>query len=223
MNLNDIRNLFPYLKNDIIYFNHAATGPFTKNLLDKISEVLKEKSEKNIDDFSTFKEVAAETKSILASMINTLPERIAFTDNTSNGFNILAQSIQWQKGDRILLNDIEFPANVYPFLNLKRIGVEVDFVKSENGKVSAEMIIDSVKTGTKLISVSFVQFLSGYRIDLEKLGQFCSKNGIIFSVDAIQGLGALTLDVDKCNVDFLSCGTQKWLLGFQCLFFFYII
>ena len=222
MNLNDIRNLFPYLKNDIIYFNHAATGPFTKNLVDKISEVLKEKSEKNIDDYSTFKEVVAETKSILASMINTLPERIAFTDNTSNGFNILAQSIQWQKGDRILLNDIEFPANVYPFLNLKRIGVEVDFVKSENGKVSAEMIIDSVKTGTKLISVSFVQFLSGYRIDLEKLGQFCNKNGIIFSVDAIQGLGALTLDVEKCNVDFLSCGTQKWLLGFQGLAFIYI-
>lgn len=222
MNLNDIRNLFPYLKNDIIYFNHAATGPFTKNLVDKISEVLKEKSEKKIDDYTAFKEVAAETKSILAAMINTLPERIAFTDNTSNGLNILAQSIKWQKGDRILLNDIEFPANVYPFLNLINLGVEVDFVKSENGKVSAEMIIDSVKTGTKLISVSFVQFLSGYRIDLEKLGQFCSKNGIIFSVDAIQGLGALTLDVEKCNVDFLSCGTQKWLLGFQGLAFVFI-
>ena len=82
-------------------------------------------------------------------MINTLPERIAYTDNTSNGINILAQSINWKRGDRILLNDIEFPANVYPFLNLKRIGVEVDYVKSDNGIVSSEMIIDAVKPGTK--------------------------------------------------------------------------
>lgn len=222
MNVNEVRDLFPYLKNEIIYFNHASSGPFSKILLDKVIEVLKEKSEKNIDDYYTFKEVVAETKSILASMINTVPERIAFTDNTSTGFNVLAQSLQWHKGDRILLDDIEFPANVYPFLNLKRIGVEVDFVKSDNGKVSAEMIIEAIKPGTKLISVSFVQFLTGYRIELEKLGKFCSDNGIILSIDAIQGLGALTIDVKKCKIDFLSCGTQKWLLGFQGLAFIYI-
>lgn len=222
MNLSDIRNLFPYLKNDIIYFNHAATGPFSKVLVDQISKVLKDKSENKIDDYNSFKEVAGETKSILANLINTLPERIAYTDNTSNGINILAQSINWKRGDRILLNDIEFPANVYPFLNLKRIGVEIDYVKSDNGIVSSEMIIDAVKPGTKLISVSFVQFLSGYRINLEKLGRFCSENDIIFSVDAIQGLGALRLDVEKCNIDFLSCGTQKWLLGLQGLAFIYL-
>ena len=184
--------------------------------------MLKDKSENKIDDYNSFKEVAGETKSILANLINTLSERIAYTDNTSNGINILAQSINWKRGDRILLNDIEFPANVYPFLNLKRIGVEIDYVKSDNGIVSSEMIIDAVKPGTKLISVSFVQFLSGYRINLEKLGRFCSENDLIFSVDAIQGLGALRLDVEKCNIDFLSCGTQKWLLGLQGLAFIYV-
>lgn len=222
MNLNDIRTLFPYIKNDIIYFNHAATGPFSTLLVNAINKVLKEKSERNIDDFNSFKDVAVETKSILASMLNTVPERLAFTDNTTNGLNFLAQSIQWKKGDRILLNDIEFPANVYPFLNLKRIGVEVDFVKSDNGKVTADMIIDAIKPGTKLISVSYVQFLSGYRIDLEKIGKHCKDNNIIFSVDAIQALGAVKLDVEKSNIDFLSCGTQKWLLGFQGLAFIYL-
>ncbi|HMN17612.1 MAG TPA: aminotransferase class V-fold PLP-dependent enzyme [Ignavibacteriaceae bacterium] len=222
MNLNDIRTLFPYIKNDIIYFNHAATGPFSTLLVNAINKVLKEKSERNIDDFNSFKDVAVETKSILASMLNTVPERLAFTDNTTNGLNFLAQSIQWKKGDRILLNDIEFPANVYPFLNLKRIGVEVDFVKSDNGKVTADMIIDAIKPGTKLISVSYVQFLSGYRIDLEKIGKNCKDNDIIFSVDAIQALGAVKLDVEKSNIDFLSCGTQKWLLGFQGLAFIYL-
>lgn len=222
MNLNEIRTLFPYIKNDIIYFNHAATGPFSTLLVNAINKVLKEKSERNIDDFNSFKDVAVETKSILASMLNTVPERLAFTDNTTNGLNFLAQSIQWKKGDRILLNDIEFPANVYPFLNLKRIGVEVDFVKSDNGKVTADMIIDAIKPGTKLISVSYVQFLSCYRIDLEKIGKHCKDNDIIFSVDAIQALGAVKLDVEKSNIDFLSCGTQKWLLGFQGLAFIYL-
>ncbi len=222
MNLNDIRTLFPYIKNDIIYFNHAATGPFSTLLVNAINKILKEKSERNIDDFNSFKDVAVETKSILASMLNTVPERLAFTDNTTNGLNFLAQSIQWKKGDRILLNDIEFPANVYPFLNLKRIGVEVDFVKSDNGKVTAEMIIDAIKPDTRLISVSYVQFLSGYRIDLEKIGKHCKDNDIIFSVDAIQALGAVKLDVEKSNIDFLSCGTQKWLLGFQGLAFIYL-
>lgn len=222
MKLNDIRTLFPYIKNDIIYFNHAATGPFSTLLVNAINKILKEKSERNIDDFNSFKDVAVETKSILASMLNTVPERLAFTDNTTNGLNFLAQSIQWKKGDRILLNDIEFPANVYPFLNLKRIGVEVDFVKSDNGKVTADMIIDAIKPGTKLISVSYVQFLSGYRIDLEKIGKHCKDNDIIFSVDAIQALGAVKLDVEKSNIDFLSCGTQKWLLGFQGLAFIYL-
>lgn len=222
MNLNDIRNLFPYIKNDIIYFNHAATGPFSTLLVNAINKVLKEKSERNIDDFNSFRDVAVETKSIIASMLNTVPERLAFTDNTTNGLNFLAQSIQWKKGDRILLNDIEFPANVYPFLNLRRIGVEVDFVKSDNGKVTADMIIDAIKPGTKLISVSYVQFLSGYRIDLEKIGKHCKDNNIIFSVDAIQALGAVKLDVEKSNIDFLSCGTQKWLLGFQGLAFIYL-
>ncbi len=149
-------------------------------------------------------------------------DRIAFVDNTTNGLNILAQGIQWKKGDRILLNDIEFPANVYPFLNLERDGVAIDFVKSHDGIVTADDIIENVKPATKLISVSQVQFLTGYRIDLQKLGEFCKENKIIFCVDAIQGLGAIGLDIQKDNIDYISCGTQKWLMGLQGLGFIYI-
>ena len=95
-------------------------------------------------------------------------------------------------------------------------------MKSENGIVTAEDLISAITPNTKLISVSFVQFLSGYRIDLEKLGTTCKEKGIILSVDATQGLGALTLDVQKCNIDFISCGTQKWMLGLQGMAFIYI-
>ena len=222
MDKSSVRNLFPYLERGIIYFNHASTGPVSVLVKQRLTDLLEEKSKDKIDDYSSFLKVADETKELLSKLINCPVDRLAFVDNTSNGLNILAQSIDWKTGDRILLNDIEFPANVYPFLNLKRFGVEVDFVKSKNGIVTAEQIIESVKPETRLISVSFVQFLSGYKIDLEKIGSFCRENNIIFSVDGIQGIGAVNIDVQKSKIDFLSCGTQKWLFGAQGLACIYV-
>lgn len=222
MNVEQFRQQFPFIKNGIIYFNHASTAPVSLAVRERITELLKEKSETKIDDYFSFLKVYEETKILLSELINANPDRIAFLDNTSNGLNILATGIEWKEGDRILLNDIEFPANVYPFLNLEKFGVQIDFVKSKNGIVSAEDIIANVKPQTKLISVSFVQFLSGYKIELEKLGNFCRQNNIIFSVDGIQGIGAMNFDVQKFKIDFLSCGTQKWLFGAQGLAFIYL-
>jgi selenocysteine lyase/cysteine desulfurase len=217
-----IRENFPYLKTGKIYLNHAATGPIIKPVKDKLIEVISEKSETEIDNFKKFLNSVENTKLLLGELINTSSERIAFVDNTSTGLNILAQGIDWEKGDGIILNNLEFPANVYPFLNLNDKGVEVDFVKSHKGIVTAENIIDAIKPNTKLISLSMVQFLTGYRIDLEKIGKVCKEKNIIFSVDAIQGLGAVRLNVQKCNVDFVSSGSQKWLFGLQGLGFIYL-
>jgi len=105
---------------------------------------------------------------------------------------------------------------------LRRYGVEVDFVKSENGKVTVENIFHSLTPRTKLLSISFVQFLSGYRADLKEIGKVCKERNIIFAVDAIQGLGALRLDVQECHIDFLSCGTQKWMMSAMGLAFIFI-
>lgn len=222
MTLNEARELFPHIKSGKIYFNHAATGPFSKNVLSIVNEYLLQRSETNIDNFRELMEVTGETKKYLCQMLNCTADRIAFVDNTSNGLNILAQGIKWKKGDSIILNDIEFPANVYPFLNLEKEGVKVEFVKSKDGILSADDIINSIKPSTRLISISYVQFLTGYKADLETIGNVCREKGIIFSVDAIQGLGAFTLDVEKNKVDFISCGTAKWLLGMQGLAFIYI-
>jgi cysteine desulfurase / selenocysteine lyase len=216
------RSYFPYLKNGIIYFNHASTAPINTEVKKRIDNFVKERSEFAQDDYSAFKAVADETKSMIGEMINCSGERIAFLDNTTNGIIWLAQGIDWKPGDRIILNDVEFPANVYPFLQLKEKGVEIDFIKSTNGIITAEEVINAIHPRTKLISISFVQFLSGYRIDLEKIGKVCREKEIIFSVDAIQGLGAVRLDVEKYNVDFLASGTQKWMLGLQGLAFIYV-
>jgi selenocysteine lyase/cysteine desulfurase len=216
------RSYFHYLNNGIIYFNHASTAPISTVMKKRIDEFIRERSEYALDDYWAFKSVADETKNIIGEMINCSGDRIAFLDNTANGMICLALGIDWKPGDRIILNDVEFPANVYPFLQLKERGVEVDFIKSTNGIVTAEEIINSIHPRTKLISISFVQFLTGYRIDLEKIGKICKEKGIIFSVDAIQGLGAVRLDVEKFNIDFLASGTQKWLLGLQGLAFIYV-
>ncbi len=222
MNINKAREQFPYLSHGKIYFNHASTGPLCTPVLENIARVLYEKSETNIDEYLGLQTIIKETKTDLAELINTSPDRIAFLDNTTNGINVLATGLNLKKGDRIILNDLEFPANVYPFLNLKKNGVEVDIVKSHNGIVSSDDILEMIKPKTKLISVSQVQFLTGYRIDLEKIGKVCKEKEIIFSVDAIQGLGAVRLDVVKDNIDFISAGSQKWLLGLQGLSFIYV-
>ncbi|MCL5028463.1 MAG: aminotransferase class V-fold PLP-dependent enzyme [Bacteroidetes bacterium] len=222
MDINKARELFPYLMHGKIYFNHASTGPLCSPVLENIAKVLYEKSETNIDEYLGLQAVIKETKADLGDLINTKPDRIAFLDNTSNGINVLATGLKWKKGNRIVLNDLEFPANVYPFLNLKKLGVEVDLVKSHNGIVTADDVIEMIKPETKLVSISHVQFLTGYRVDLEKIGKVCKEKGIIFSVDAIQGLGAVRLDVVRDNIDFISAGSQKWLLGLQGLSFIYV-
>ncbi len=222
MTTEDARKLFPHIEKGVTYLNHAATGPFSVRLLDVMNEYFRTRSEDKIDDFPAFVKTVEETKNMLADYMNTDSSRIAFLDNTTNGLNLLAQGLHWEDGDEIILNDLEFPANIYPFMNLEKRGVKILIVKSHDGIVSAEDIIENITPRTRLVSVSMVQFLSGYRIDLNKLGSECSRKGVILSVDAIQGMGAFRLDVRECNIDFVSCGTQKWMLGLQGLSFIYV-
>jgi selenocysteine lyase/cysteine desulfurase len=222
MQIQAVRELFPYLKTNKIYFNHASTSPYSLRVTDAIQNFVKMRSEGDIDDVELILKAFLRTKNKLADLLNASSDAIAFVDNTSNGLNILAQGLNLKKGDGILLNDLEFPSNVYPFLNLRKNGVEINFVKSKNGIVTAEDIINGVKPNTKLISVSFVQFLTGYRVDLEKIGEFCRRNNIIFCVDAIQGLPAIRLNVEKYNIDFISCGTWKWFMAMQGFAFIYV-
>ncbi len=222
MTIDDARKLFPHIEKGITYLNHAATGPFSTRLLDEMKEYFRTRSEENIDDYPAFIKITEATRNMLAAFLNTDNSRIAFLDNTTNGLNLLAQGLKWQQGDEIILNDLEFPANIYPFMNLEKKGVKIIIVKSHDGIVSAEDIIEKITPKTKLVSVSMVQFLSGYRIDLKKLGAECKRQSILLSVDAIQGLGAFRLDVQDCHIDFISCGTQKWMLGLQGLSFIYV-
>ncbi|MBI2428521.1 MAG: aminotransferase class V-fold PLP-dependent enzyme [Ignavibacteriales bacterium] len=211
--LDTYRSWFPHIQTGKIWLNHAAISPVSKRVSHAITHHLNNRSFGDIDVYPSVIAACERTKKNLAALINTTPDRIGFVLNTSDGLSILANGLDWKTGDRILLNDIEFPANGVPFLNLKNLGVEIDYVKSTNGEISIEEIERAITPRTKLLSISFVQFLSGFKADLTSIGDVCKRHGIIFCVDSIQGLGAAPLDVQESKIDFLSNGGNKWLMG----------
>ena len=222
MNLNDIRGLFPHLKTGQIYFNHAAIGPWCSLALNRINEYAAQRSGAKIENYPFFLKWNSDAKEKLGRILGAASDRIAWVDNVSNGLNILAQGLDWKPGDRIILNDLEFPSNIYPFLNLKSHGVEIDLIKSNNGVVDIAEISKVITPKTKLVSISLVQFLSGYQADVDLIGRLCKERGIIFCVDAIQGAGVIEINVNSSQIDFLAGGTQKWLMSSQGLSYIFI-
>ncbi|MBI5730697.1 MAG: aminotransferase class V-fold PLP-dependent enzyme [Ignavibacteriales bacterium] len=222
MNIEEVRKLFPHLQTDQIYFNHAALGPWSTLVLDRIKEYMNERSGLKVMNYESFIKWNFSAKEKLAKLLGTSTSRLSWADNVANSMSIIAQGLDWKSGDRIILNDIEFPSNVYPFLNLKKHGVEIDFAKSRNGIVDIEDIEKLIIPKTKLISISMVQFLSGYKADIDAIGELCKQKGIIFCVDAIQAVGAVQIDLKNSPIDFLTGGTQKWLMSSQGLSYFYV-
>lgn len=222
MTIEEIRSQFSYLESGKIYLNHAATGPWSRYVEDGVQQFIHGRARGSIDVFAETIRIIDEARTMAANMIGADASRIAFAQNTSEGLNVLASGIDWKAGDRILLIEKEFPSNVYPFLNTRAKGVEVDFVSQRNGRIELEDIEAAMTPRTRLVAVSWVQFLSGFRLDLKALRQICDKTGALLSVDAIQGIGALRLNLKETPVDFLSAGAQKWQLGPQGVAIIYV-
>jgi len=215
------RDLYPHTT-DQLYLNHAAIAPMNTRAQQAIMEFMKLRLGKHVEFWPEALDKKAYFVELIAKLLHVHQDSIALTSNTSAGLNILALGLSWKPGDRILLNNFEFPSNVIPFQNLQRLGVEIDFVSHRNGKIDLEDIKKAIHPNTKLLSISFVEFLNGYRNDMKTLGDICRENELIFSVDAIQGLGALDLNAKETNIDFLSSGGHKWLMWPAGLGFVYI-
>jgi len=218
MTLDDLRSRFPHVEHQT-YLNHAAVSPMSRPVRAAIDAYVAERHgadpDAPIENFEAFQPLMAETKQRAAEVLGTEAGRVEFVPNTSAGLNVLARGLDWQAGDRIAVPDGAFPTNVYPFLNLEAQGVEVDFVPTAEGGYTVEDVADTLQPQTRLLSVSWVHFLSGFRADLEALGALCEKRDVIFCVDAIQGLGALQIDVGAAGIDFLASGGHKWLMATQ--------
>jgi len=211
---------FPVI-NQMIYLDHASVAPLhklSKNLLNSYIEYFLLNGNK---DYEIWEEKVENTRAKLAKFLNTDSSEIAFVKNTSAGLSILANGINFTDMDNIIVPNNEFPSNIYPWLNLKKKNVETRFLKSKSPHLNLNELADLIDEKTRLVSVSWVNFLSGYKNDLKVISQICKQKSeqygrkIYFCVDAIQGLGALKLDLQEIEIDFLAADGHKWLLALE--------
>jgi selenocysteine lyase/cysteine desulfurase len=208
----ELRKLFP-ITEKYVYLDHAGVAPVNKKALEAAEKFLKSASGHAGFHYNNWLEQVEEVRKNFAELIASEPEEIAFVRNTSHGISLVAGGIDWNEGDSVIVYEKTFPANIYPWLNLESRGVKVKFIKSDEAVFKLTDIEKLVDSSTRLISISSVEFTSGYRIDLESLGNFCRGNGIYFFVDAIQTLGIVPMDVKRYNIDFLAADGHKWLVS----------
>lgn len=217
------RALYPHIATGRIYFNHAATGPLSTRVLKAINEHLAGRSAGAIDTYRTDLRIVVACRSAVQRLINAeSTDRIAFTLNTSDAVNIVASGLPWKTGDRIILKDAEFPANVHPYYHLKKNGVEIDMLPALHERITPDMIEQAITPRTRVVALSAVQFLSGFRADLASIGDLCRRNKIWFVVDGIQAIGAIKIDVQEMKIDALASGSQKWQMAPHGTGFLYI-
>lgn len=149
----------------------------------------------------------------LAETINCDPSEITFVPSTSDGVGIVANAVDWRSGDNVVLPECEYPGVVYPWLNLARRGVEARMTPAPNGQVDMDALIERIDGRTRVVSISHVEWTSGYRCDVGRLGRLCRPRGILLVVDAIQSLSVTPVDVKEMGADVLVAGCYKWLLG----------
>jgi selenocysteine lyase/cysteine desulfurase len=209
--LEDFRKEFP-VTNRYVYLDHAGVAPVSLRVKRAVEKFLNEASEHGAFNYKSWMNEVEQIRSKSATFIAGEPEEIAFVKNTSHGISIVAEGLDWREGDNLILCDNDFPSNIYPWLNLKRKGVEVRVAQSRNGRILLEDIEKLIDPRTRLLTVSSVNFSNGFKIDLKTAGDLCKRKGIHFFVDAIQSLGVIPMDVNEFKIDFLSADGHKWLL-----------
>jgi cysteine desulfurase/selenocysteine lyase len=148
----------------------------------------------------------------IARLIHAREDEIALVESTTHGLSIAAQALPLERGDRVLLADVEFMQVALPWCQMRDRGeIEIDVVPHRHGEIAVDDFAAYMTTRTKVVAVSSVQWSYGYRLDLKALGKLCRDAGCWLVVDAIQQLGAIPIDVRETPVDFLACGGHKWL------------
>ncbi len=218
----EIRALFPVTKN-YVYLNHAAVAPIPLPVYERMERHARDLLDHGLVHFREWLAEVRRVRALAAQLINARPDEIAFAPNTSAGLAMIANGIAWRSGDNIVTADCEFPANIVPWMRIKReFGVEVRMARERDGRLETAEILALIDARTRVVALSFVEFASGFRNDLEVIGRYCRERDVLFVVDAIQGLGALRLDVEACSIDALSADAHKFLLGPDGVALFYV-
>lgn len=219
MNVDKLRERFP-ITQQYNFQNHAAVAPISGPAAGALAGYAHELAGSAYLR-GTYYRAAERVRQSTAELIHANPSEVTFTRNTSEGINLVAGGIQWVTGDNVVSVEMEFPANVLPWMNLESRGVTLRRVADEDGRVPFDRLVRSVDNRTRLVAISAVQWSNGCRTDLNRLGEFCKEKGILLFVDAIQALGVHPIDVRAMNIDFLAAGGHKWLLAPEGIGVFY--
>jgi selenocysteine lyase/cysteine desulfurase len=208
----DLRDEFPVTRR-WAFLDHAAVAPPPERARKELCDWITDKAENGVMSESRWLKQLEEVRRLFGQLLNADPLEIAFIKNTSEGVGFVAEGFPWKPGDNVIIAAEEYPANVYPWMNLRDRGVEVRRIPSRGARIAFDDLRQAIDARTRIVSLSHVEFASGFRNDLNAVGSLCRQRGILFFVDAIQGLGVLPLDVKQTPIDCLAADGHKWLLG----------
>ena len=213
--LRRFREEFPVSRTHI-FLNHGGVSPTSTRVVDAVHAFMDSTARVGRPSFDDWESVATGCRERFARLVGCGPDEIAFVRNTSHGLSLLAAGLDWRPGDRVAAAAaVEYPSNVYPWMDLEERGVAaLDVIPvDEAGTVTVEAAARALRPGTRVLAVSSAQYATGAVTDLEGLGRLCRERGVLLCVDGIQTVGALPLDVKAAGIHFLSADSHKWMLG----------
>jgi selenocysteine lyase/cysteine desulfurase len=195
------------------YFDHAAVAPLPAPARDALIRYAQQAADEGDTVWPVWNRRVEEVRGLAARLIAAEPDEIALVRNTTEGISLVAEGFAWREGDNVVTPDNEFPSNLYPWMNLASRGVETRRVATDGGRLDLDRLLAACDRRTRIVSVSWVGYASGWRTDLATLAHRVHAHGALLLVDAIQGLGAFPLDAHATAIDFLAADGHKWLLG----------
>jgi selenocysteine lyase/cysteine desulfurase len=221
MDWHNLRTEFPVTRR-WAYFDHAAVAPLSGRARQALAEWADDLTANGDVHESSWRKRVEDVRRLAGRLLNADPLDVAFVKNTSEGIGIVAEGLPWRPGDNVVTAAEEYPSNLYPWMNLAGRGVELRRVPSRDGRILLDDLRAAIDGRTRLVTLSHVEFASGFRNDLDAVGGLCRERGVLFFVDAIQGLGVLPLDVRRSPIDFLAADGHKWLVSPEGAGLFYV-
>lgn len=207
-----LRALFP-MTGRVVYLNHAAISPPPTPTVEAVAAQMRDVAENGSLHYRSWVAVRERARRLAAEMIGARPDQLAFMRNTSDALSTVANGLHWRAGDNVVTFRREFPSNVYPWLRLREaFGVEVRFCEEHAGRVDLDGLISLIDERTRVVAISHVQYASGFRADLERLGRVARAHDSLLVVDVIQAMGALPINVEAELIDAAAGACHKWLL-----------
>lgn len=206
----------------LAYFDHAAVAPLSRDTAHRMQEWLDDITRFGTVNWMRWRKLIERARGLAARMIHAAPDECAFVHSTTEGINLVADGLDWQAGDNVVTLDSEFPSNLYPWMLQQSRGVELRRIATRDERWSLDQLRQACDARTRIVTVSWVSYATGFRNPLEDIAQIAHDHGALLFVDAIQGLGVMPLDVERMGVDFLAADGHKWLLGPEGAGLFYV-